>query len=297
MIKSMTGFASLTHEDERATVAVTVRTVNHRFLDVQLRMPQSLGDLESRVRAILQKRLGRGRVELGISVQLRTATTPSVELNLDFVSALAAAVEQARERGLVSGGLTPGDLLRLPQAITVKERSTDVNPELEAQLATSVESAVEEALADLDAMRMREGDHLRADLDRRRELLTGVIGSLQDAAERGRASFQERLHERIRELSVELPVDQAMIAQEVVRVAGRSDISEEVTRFRAHLAHWMALSDASEPCGRKLDFLLQEMNREINTIGAKADGLDISELIISAKAELEKMREQVQNVE
>ena len=189
MIKSMTGFASLTHEDERATIAVTVRTVNHRFLDVQLRMPQSLGDLESRVRGILQKRLGRGRVELGISLQLRAATTPSVELNLDFVSALAGAVEQARERGLVSGGLTPGDLLRLPQAITVRERSTDVNPELEARLATSVESAVEEALADLDAMRMREGDHLRADLDRRRELLTGVIGSLQEAAERGRARY------------------------------------------------------------------------------------------------------------
>jgi uncharacterized protein (TIGR00255 family) len=297
MIKSMTGFASLTHEDERATIAVTVRTVNHRFLDVQLRMPQSLGDLEGRVRAILQKRLGRGRVELGISLQVRAATAPTVDLNLDFVDALAAAVEQARERGLVSGSLTPGDLLRLPQAITIKERSTEVNPELEAQLAASVEAAVEEALADLDGMRMREGDHLRADLDRRRELLAGVIGSLQDAAERGRAGLQERLHERVRELSVELPVDQAMIAQEVVRVAGRSDISEEVTRFRAHLAHWAVLSDASEPCGRKLDFLLQEMNREINTIGAKADGLDIAELIITAKAELEKMREQVQNVE
>jgi uncharacterized protein (TIGR00255 family) len=297
MIKSMTGFASLTHEDERATIGVTVRTVNHRFLDVQLRMPQSLGDLEPRVRAILQKRLGRGRVELGISLQVRAAMAPTVDLNLDFVDALAAAVEQARERGLVSGSLTPGDLLRLPQAITIKERSTEVNPELEAQLAASVEAAVEEALADLDAMRMREGDHLRADLDRRRDLLAAVIGSLQDAAERGRAGLQERLHERVRELSVELPVDQAMIAQEVVRVAGRSDISEEVTRFRAHLAHWTALSDATEPCGRKLDFLLQEMNREINTIGAKADGLDIAELIISAKAELEKMREQVQNVE
>jgi uncharacterized protein (TIGR00255 family) len=297
MIKSMTGFASLTHEDERATIAVTVRTVNHRFLDVQLRMPQSLGDLESRVRAILQKRLARGRVELAISMQLRAATTPAVELNLDFVGALAAAVDEARERGFVAGALTPGDLLRLPQAITIKERAAEVNPELEAQVAASVEAAVEEALADLDAMRVREGGHLRTDLDNRRELLAGVIERLQDAAERGRVGLQERLHERIRELSVELPVDQAMIAQEVVRVAGRSDISEEVTRFRAHLAHWAALSDASEPCGRKLDFLLQEMNREINTIGAKADGLDIAELIISAKAELEKMREQVQNVE
>jgi uncharacterized protein (TIGR00255 family) len=105
------------------------------------------------------------------------------------------------------------------------------------------------------------------------------------------------LRERIEELRLELPVDQAMIAQEIVRAAARSDISEEVTRFRAHLAHWRVLADGDEPCGRKLDFLLQEMNREINTIGSKADGLQISELIINAKAELERMREQVQNVE
>src|SRR3712207_2730022 len=122
MIKSMTGFASLTHEDERATIGVTVRAVNHRFLDVQLRMPQSLGDLESRVRGLLQKRLARGRVELAISVQVRTAGVPTVELNQDFANALAAAIEQARDRGLVSGTLTPGDLLRLPQAITIRER-------------------------------------------------------------------------------------------------------------------------------------------------------------------------------
>jgi uncharacterized protein (TIGR00255 family) len=293
----MTGFASLTHEDDRATITVTVRTVNHRFLDIQLRMPQSLGDLESRVRAVLQKRLGRGRVELGIAVQQRVATPPVVELNLDFVSGLAAAMERARAQGLVTGTLTPGDILRLPQAVTVRERSGDVDPELEALLAASVEAAVEEALADLDAMRMREGEHLRADLERRRELLAGVIEQLQGSADRGRIGLQDRLHDRIRELSLELPVDQAMLAQEVVRVAGRSDISEEVTRFRAHLAHWGVLSDAAEPCGRKLDFLLQEMNREINTIGSKADGLDIAELIIIAKAELEKMREQVQNVE
>ena len=110
MIKSMTGFASLTHEDERATIGVTVRAVNHRFLDVQLRIPQSLGEVESRVRALLQKRLSRGRVELAISVQMRTPAAPTVELNADFAGALMAAIDVARERGLVSGTLTPGDL-------------------------------------------------------------------------------------------------------------------------------------------------------------------------------------------
>jgi uncharacterized protein (TIGR00255 family) len=297
VIKSMTGFASLTHEDDRATIGVTVRAVNHRFLDVQLRIPQSLGDLESRVRSLLQKRLARGRVELAISLQQRVTATPTVELNQEFANALAAAIDQARERGLVVGSLTPGDLLRLPQAITVRERASEPDPGLEAQLAASVQAAVEQALADLDAMRIREGAHLGADLDGRRLFLTELIRRLELAADEGRAAVETRLHERVAEISRELPVDQAMIAQEIVRSAARSDITEEVTRFRAHLAHWAAMAESDEPCGRKLDFLLQEMNREINTIGSKADGLRVSELIISAKAELEKMREQVQNVE
>lgn len=265
MIKSMTGFASLTHEDERAMIGITVRAVNHRFLDLQLRIPSSLGDLEPRVRALLQKRLARGRVELAITVQLRTAAAPTVELNADFANALTAALELARERGLIAGPLTPGDLLRLPQAITIRDRPIEADPAVEAQVGASVEAAVEQALADLDAMRMREGSHLQADLDARRHTLATLIGALAAAADEGRSSLEARLQDRIREMGFELPVDQAMIAQEIVRTAARSDIAEEVTRFRAHLAHWEALQASDEPCGRKLDFLIQEMNREVNT--------------------------------
>jgi len=297
MIKSMTGFASLTHEDERATIGVTVRAVNHRFLDLQLRIPQSIGDVESRVRTLLQKWLARGRIELGISVQLRVTPMPVIELNEDFVNALSAAIDRARERGLVAGALAPGDILRMPQALSVRDRVPETDPAVGAQVASSVEAAIEQAIADLDAMRIREGEHLRADLDARKHFVGQLVEQLARAADAGRSQFEARLQERVREISLELPVDQAMIAQEVVRAAARSDISEEVTRFRAHVAHWTALSDSDEPCGRKLDFLLQEMNREVNTIGSKADGVGIAELIINAKAELEKMREQVQNVE
>jgi len=297
MIKSMTGFASLTHEDERATIGVTLRAVNHRFLDIQLRIPQSLAEVEPRVRGLLQKRLARGRVELQISVQLRTPAAPSIELNEEFAKALSAAIDRARERGLVAGTLTPGDLLRLPQAISVRDRTAEPDPEAEAQLTTSVQAAIEQALADLDAMRVREGGHLRDDLDGRKQSLALFITRVAEAADEGRTALEARLHDRVREISLDLPVDEAMIAQEIVRTVQRSDISEEVTRFRAHLSHWDALTDGPEPCGRKLDFLLQEMNREVNTIGSKADGLRVSELIINAKAELEKMREQVQNIE
>lgn len=297
MIRSMTGFASLTREDENATIGVTIRSVNHKFLDLQLRLPQSLNDLEARVRSCLQKRLSRGRVDLAVSVHLRTTTGPSVELNADFVKSLSEALDDARTQGLVSGALTPGDLLRLPQAVTISERASDADPTRDAHVAASVEGAVAEAVEELAAMRVREGAHLQADLEGRRQSLATLIEGLAGAADTGRTELEARLHERVREIGLQVPVDEILIAQEVVRTAQRSDISEEVTRFRAHLAHWEALVNGEEPCGRKLDFLLQEMNREVNTFGAKADGLGVSELLISAKAELEKMREQVQNVE
>ena len=296
MIKSMTGFASLTRDDERGTIGVTIRAVNHRFLDLQLRLPTPLAALEPPLRALVQKRLGRGRVEVGVSLQSRQVSAPRIELNAEFAQALSAAMDQARTQGLITGTLTPGDLLRLPQALTIQEQMPEAGV-LAESLGAPVESAVDEAIVQLETMRVREGQHLRVDLDARKALLANLILRIAGAADQGRAELEARLMERARELAGALPIDQASLSQEVVRVAQRSDISEEVTRFHGHLAHWDALSDSPEPCGRKLDFLLQEMNREINTIGSKADGLQVSEVVIQAKAEMEKMREQVQNVE
>jgi uncharacterized protein (TIGR00255 family) len=296
MIKSMTGFASLTRDDERAAIGVTVRSVNHRFLDLQLRLPPAIADLEPRLRAAMQKHLARGRVEVSISLQLRQPAPPQVELNEAFAQALASAIEQARSRGVVSGTLTAGDLLRLPQALSIREKLPEAGG-VSAMLGTAVDEAVLSAVQQLEEMRVREGLHLRTDLDMRKSLLSGLIARMATAATTGREALEARLLERAREIATALPIDQAALSQEVVRVAQRSDISEEVTRFHGHLAHWDALSDSPEPCGRKLDFLLQEMNREVNTIGSKADGLQVSEVVIQAKAELERMREQVQNVE
>ena len=296
MIKSMTGFASLTRDDERGTIGVTIRAVNHRFLDLQLRLPAPLAALEPPLRALVQKRLGRGRIEIGVSLQTRHVAVPRIELNAEFARALAAAMEQAREKGLISGTLTPGDLLRLPQALIIQEQVPESGGLADA-LGAPVETAVDDAIGQLETMRVREGAHLHVDLDARKALLADLIVRIAAAANTGREELEARLLERARELADALPIDQSALAQEVVRVAQRSDITEEVTRFHGHLAHWDALSDSPEPCGRKLDFLLQEMNREINTIGSKADGLQVSEVVIQAKAEMEKMREQVQNVE
>ncbi|HWW84276.1 MAG TPA: YicC/YloC family endoribonuclease, partial [Vicinamibacterales bacterium] len=266
-------------------------------VDLQLRIPQSLAALESDIRALVGRSVARGRVELSLSLQLRQPPGVEVEFNETFGKALEAALDQARARGLVSGLLTPGDLLRLPQALTIRDRPQSDDEATQVLVASQARETVAGALVDLDLMRTREGDHLRADLDSRRVFVADLVERIAVAADEGRAAIEQRLAERVRELRGELQADETAVAQEIVRVAGRSDISEEVARFRAHVAHWVTLSDSAEPCGRKLDFLLQEMNREVNTMGAKADGLRVSELIIAAKAELEKMREQVQNVE
>jgi len=295
MIKSMTGFASLTRDAASATISVTVRAVNHRFLDVQLRTPSSLAGLESRLRGLVQQHVARGRIEVAIAIQSRIGQ-PAVDITVNdaVIEGLSSALERARERGLVVGALTPGDLLRLPQAISITDRKDDAPA---ADMAPAVETALGSALEQLDAMRTAEGAHLRADLDARRAQLGEQFDRAALAALAGADVLRVRLGERVRDMRADASVDEAAVAQEIVRFANRSDITEETVRFRAHLEHWRALSDSPEPCGRKLDFLLQEMNREVNTLGSKAEGAGVSEIVVSLKAELEKMREQVQNVE
>lgn len=296
MIKSMTGFASLTRDDENATITVTVKSVNHRFLDVQLRMPASLGALEARIRPLVQQRVARGRVEISVTVQQRRVPALEVELNETFLDALGGALDRARERGHISGTMTPGDLLRFPQALAIREKQEVPEGSDDAVMAR-IEEAVGAALDDLDLMRTKEGEYLRADLDARRRLLGELFEGVHEESTRGMEALRSRLEERVRELRADALADEGLIAQEIAKFVGRSDITEEVVRFRGHLDHWRTMSESPEPCGRKLDFLLQEMNREVNTVGSKAEGPTVSELVVSLKAELEKMREQVQNVE
>jgi uncharacterized protein (TIGR00255 family) len=295
MIKSMTGFASLTRDDEAAAIAVTVKGVNHRFLDLQLRSPAALAAIEARLRAVVQRYVARGRVELSISLQSRKTAAVDVDVNEAVIEGIASALDRARERGLVSGTLSPGDILRFPQAVTIRERADEGG--IDERLGGAVESAVAAALEEFDRMRAKEGEHLRADLDRRRAQLGALFEQAAAKAADGEEALRARLTERVKDLRTDPSVDEAAIAQEIVRFANRSDLTEETVRFRGHLEHWRALSDSEEPCGRKLDFLLQEMNREVNTLGSKAEGAGVPELVVALKAELEKMREQVQNVE
>ena len=295
MIKSMTGFASVNREYELATIGVTTRSVNHRYLDVQVRVSQLLAEQETELRGLVQRWVARGRVELSVTTRVTKPPVVEVTLNEPLVEALSSAVERAHERGLATGGLSSSDLLRFPQAVVVRERETDEASR--ASIQRAVADTVDSALRELDEMRTREGEYLRMDLETKRARVVDLVERLATEAEAGQAGLVARMTTRIEELSAQSQVDETAVAQEVVRFAARSDVSEELSRLRGHLAHWSVLAAAPEPCGRKLDFLLQEMNREVNTLGAKTEGAGASELIVAAKAELEKLREQTQNVE
>ena len=295
MIKSMTGFSAVNREHALAAIAVTVRSVNHRYLDVQIRVPPLLAEQENDLRAAVKRWVARGRVELSVTIRAIRPPEVAVTMNESLVEALSSAVARVEERGLSTGGLSSSDILRFPQAVVVLERETDT--ETRGAIRDAVAGAVDDALHGLDVMRVREGTYLCTDLDGRLAEVSALVDKLAAAADAGVTGLIARLTARVAELRVHTQADESVVAQELVRVAGRSDVSEELARLRGHVTHWAVLADAPEPCGRKLDFLLQEMNREINTLGAKIEGPDVSESVVAAKAELEKLREQAQNVE
>ena len=295
MIKSMTGFASLTREDDKMHLTVTAKSVNHRYLDLQIRVPHSLAEIERRLRGVVQHRAARGRVELNITMQLTAPPTVSLVLNEPLIKALSDAAAEAQREGVVETGLTAGDLLRFPQVLSVREQPTD--EAVWQEVCDAVVAATDEALVELDKMRCKEGEFLRRDLEERSTALSVLVDGIVAESEAGDDALRQRLIARVEEIEEQVEVDPALVAQEVIRWATRSDIHEEVARLRGHLEHATQLADEPAPCGRKLDFLIQEMNREVNTIGSKAEGRSMAELVVAAKAEVEKLREQIQNVE
>jgi uncharacterized protein (TIGR00255 family) len=290
----MTGFASVSRDTDGVSAGVTIKSVNHRFLDIQIKAPSSLAGLEGRIKTLLQQRLTRGRIEVSLSCDDTTEPVRVVTLNEALVVQVNAVVDAARAKGLVSGTLSASDLLRIPHALEIRLAPPDDVPDTAAAV---VEAAVVDAIEALVVMRETEGQFLAADLDRRLQTLSVFVDTVEAGAAAGQTAMALRLRERLAAMPSDLQLDPVSVSQEVVRFVARSDVHEEISRMRGHVEHWRGLADGPEPCGRKLDFLVQEMNREINTIGSKAEGLAVTELVVSAKAELERVKEQVQNVE
>jgi len=292
MINSMTGYGRGEWQGDDKRVEVEVRSFNHRFCDILVRLPRRLNPLEGHVRKFIGQRFSRGRIE--VSVQAGDSPGAEQKLELD----LALAKDYYRGLKALQEGLgIPGEI-RLDMLGTFKEIFTrkEVETDLEKEWAL-LQVILGEALNGVEGMRRGEGLTLREDFLNRLQFIERMLQDVERWAPVALRAYRDRLAERVQELSGGLEINQDRLAQEVAYLAERSDITEEMVRIRSHLNQFREMLDRAEPVGRKLEFLLQEINREANTIGSKTSDAGIAQTVVEVKSELEKMREQVQNVE
>ncbi len=294
VVRSMTGFGRGESQVGDVHVVCDLRSVNHRFLDLKIRLPQEASDLESDLRKMLTRQLSRGRVDLSLKL-IRENSKPRVHLDHDLIGRCLDAVGSAQRELSIPGVVDMAALLRIPGVLRI---DSDRGVELGRKEKTAVQEAVANALRSLCRVREREGEALKRDLLRRLR----SIGRHMATVERRRGGVAQRLSRRlkarVRKLADGVNVDPGRLAQEVAFLAERSDITEELVRLRAHLDSMeQLLQDSAASRGKELDFLTQELHRETNTIHSKADDLTIGRAALAIKSEVEKIREQVQNVE
>ena len=292
MIKSMTGFGRASAEGDGIKVTVELRTVNNRHLDTHVRLSQEFAELELHIKKQIQAALKRGRVDATVTVD--RAGVLAYDINRDAVRAYLDAVGVLKEEFGLGGDISLDSIVRLPGVLQTS--STAASPD--GAVSETVTNAVTAALADLVAMRAVEGAELSNEMNGRLDKIDGLLPLIETKADQLPGQYRDRLERRLAELIRGKPIDETRLAQEVAYLAERSDIAEEIARLKSHITQFRQtmLGEVGE-AGKRLDFLLQEMNREANTILSKSGDVDVSEAAITIKAEVEKLREQVQNVE
>jgi len=293
MIKSMTGFASAATTAGNIAVTVEMRTYNSRNLDLSLRVSPGDPGIEERIRALLSGRLVRGRVEVKIQIETTVDDAAGVEVDMTRARALVAVLKRLQADLGLDGAPSLELLMACGGILKSAAPETDVE-----RVWPTLEACLTRALDECDAMRGREGRYLAQDLDARLDRIEGALKEIAGNAAGLTAIYQERLRERIATLTQGLvEIDHARLAQEAAFLAERSDISEELVRAESHIRQFRGIMAAPEAGGRKLNFLMQELNREFNTMGSKIGSADVAHAVVDVKSELEKIREQVQNVE
>ena len=292
-MKSMTGYGRGECARDGFKVTVELSSVNRKSGEITLNLPRDLEPLEAQVRDEINKRISRGRLNVRVAVHEGEDAGAVAQVNTALAKAYAAELSKLATELNLSDGVRLSDVLRAPGVLEVDAEKSDAE-----SFWPAVQAAVQQALDALVKMREREGEHLAADLAARIELIRAAAGRIGVQAPLVQVQFRARLLERIRQAGLEgIAADDERMLKEVVLFADRSDITEELTRLESHFKQFADCGKAKEPVGRTLDFLSQEMNREVNTIGSKAQDAVISREVVQVKAELERFREQVQNVE
>ncbi|WP_210363766.1 YicC/YloC family endoribonuclease [Bacillus sp. REN3] len=291
MVVSMTGFGRSKAESDRFSVTVEVKTVNHRFCEFHIRMPRQLLKTEEKIKKKLGEQIKRGRVEVFVTLEGEGIVSRSVHIDWEALDEYVHYISEIKNRYSIPGEIQLSDLINREEIIYVEEKETE-----NAELEQLVLAAAENAAIQLKEMRLQEGRALESDVLNNIQLLKEHTAKVERFAPDVVEQYRERLLKRMEEF-VTGQADEDRVLTEVAFFADKADISEEITRLRSHVDQFMQILKASEPVGRKLDFLLQEMNREVNTIGSKANDARVAREVVEMKSLLEKVKEQVQNIE
>ncbi len=289
---SMTGYGRGASSREGRELTIELKSVNNRFLDIGMKLPRQLSFLEDSLRKLLSDSLSRGHVDVFVNYRNLRSDAKTVRVDEALLKAYVASARESAKVLDLEDDLTLSRALTLPDVTTILPADEDQEALMELSKAVMTQ-----AVESLKVMRRKEGERLKLDLSARLETMTGYAAAIEKRAPAVVEEYRKKLTSRIEELLGETEVDRARLATEVAIFADRAAIDEEIVRLNTHLVHFKELLDADEPVGRKMDFLVQEMNRECNTIGSKANDAELTSIVLLCKAEIEKLREQIQNIE
>lgn len=291
MVRSMTGYGRAQQTVDGYDILFEIKSVNHRFFDFSARLPRTYGYLEDRLKKYLQGAVARGKVEVFATIDAAEEQTQA-RLNAPLAGSYIVALRALKEEYGLAGDVSVSDAARLPEIFSVVKP-----PEDEERVWVAVRAVAQEALRQFLAMREAEGRRLAEDLGARLRRISKLVGRVEERSPQTVEEYRQRLLAHMKEVLCDAGVDEARILQEAAVYADKVSVTEETVRLRSHIAQFEQMLSSEEPAGRRMDFLMQEMNREANTIGSKASDLAIAGVVVEIKSELENIREQLQNIE
>lgn len=292
MIKSMTGYGGAKGSAEGLSVSIELKSVNNRYLDVSVKLPRTMLFAEEPIKAAVGRHISRGKVDVFVTVDQSASDDMEVRVNEPLLKGYIEALSAAAEKFGLQNDMTVMSLCRLPDVLSTDRREID-----SSALMTGITETLERALTEYDAMRLREGEKLRDDVLARLETISRLTGVVEENAPKTVAEYRARLEQKLQEVLATANIDESRVLTEAAIFADKIAVDEETVRLRSHISQLRSLTNGESPAGRKMDFLIQELNREANTIGSKCQNADIAHVVVELKAEIEKIREQIQNVE
>lgn len=292
MIKSMTGYGSAKGTVESLNITIELKSVNNRYLDASVRLPRNFLFAEDTVKSVVQKHISRGKVDVFVSVDSSSSSDLTVKVNEALLKGYIDAIAHISEEYGLHNDLSALSASRFPEVLSVEKKELDADA-----ISAGISEIAERALADFDQMRLREGEKLRDDVLSKLETIDGLVTQIEQESPRTVADYRARLEAKMNEVLGSSGIEESRILTEAAIFADHIAVDEETVRLRSHMSQLRQMINGSSPTGRKIDFLIQEFNREANTIGSKCQSSDIAHVVVDLKAEIEKIREQIQNIE